>query len=160
MRGVVGLACALAAAACTGGDPGEVAVELGTGAEAWQPLADGAILDLHLGPQGGEHMFATARISGLWPGERTDGSDDPRVGFAVFDTAGTVWSAALRPMRRPFIPCAAGGYELAGGSTVFLVDGADALDGTEVELRVDVEDAFGAAASDARLVTLRVIADD
>ena len=152
--------CAFAAAACAASDPAELAVELGQGRAGWQPLEEGAELQLHLGPQGGQHMFAGARISGLWPGERRDGTDDPRVGFRVVDAAGEVWSAALRPVRRPFVPCAAGGFELDGGSTVYMIDGATALDGREVELEVSVEDAFGAAASDSRLVIVRVVADD
>lgn len=160
VRGMIGLVCLLAAAACAPADPDEVSVELGVAGQTWQPLADGALIELHIGPQGGRHMVASARIRGLWPGERRDGTDDPRVGFHVVDAAGAVWSAALRPVRRSFVPCPAGGYELDGGSTIYLVDGADqALDRGEVELRVDVEDAFGAAASDARLVTVRVIDD-
>jgi hypothetical protein len=159
-RAITGLVCAFAAAACAAGDPAEVAVELGEGQDGWRQLEDGATVELHLGPQGGQHMVAGARISGLWPGERRDGTDDPRVGFRVVDAGGEVWSAALRPVRRPFVPCAAGGFELDGGSTVYMIDGASELDGREVELGVDVEDAFGAAASDARLVVVRVVIDE
>lgn len=152
--------CAFAAAACAASEPADFGVELGQGSAGWQPLEDGAELELHLGPQGGQHMFAGARIGGLWPGERLDGTDDPRVGFRVVDPAGGVWSAALRPVRRPFVPCAAGGFELDGGSTIYMIDGASALDGREVELEVNVEDTYGAAASDARLVRVRLVTDE
>ena len=159
-RFISGVVCAFAAAACAAGDPAEVAVELGEGKGGWRQLEDRATVEVHLGPQGGQHMFAGARISGLWPGERRDGTDDPRVGFRVVDTGGEVWSAALRPLRRPFVPCAAGGFELDGGSTIYMIDGATALDGREVELEVDVEEAFGAVASDTRLVSVRVVIDE
>ena len=152
--------CAFAAAACAAGDPAAVSVELGEGRAGWRPLDDGATVEVHLGPQGGQHMFAGARISGLWPGERRDGTDDPRVGFRVVDAGGEVWSAALRPVRRPFVPCAAGGFELDGGSAVYMIDGATVLNGREVELEVSVEDAFGAAASDSRLVIVRLVIDE
>ena len=135
-------------------------MELGDGAGTWHQLADGAEVELHLGPQGGQHMFAGARISGLWPGERRDGTDDPRVGFRVLDAGGEVWSAGLRPVRRPFVPCASGGFELDGGSTIYMIDGAAGLDGREVELEVEVEDTFGATASDTRLVIVRVVIDE
>ncbi len=152
--------CALAAAACSAGDPAEIAVELGAAQGGWTPLSDGEAIEVHLGRQGGRHLFASARISGLWPGERRDGTDDPRVGFRLIDTAGAVWSAALRPVRRPFVASDAGGFELDGGSTIYLVEGADRLDGAEVDLEVSVEDTFGAAASDSRRVTVRLVADD
>jgi hypothetical protein len=159
VRGILAVVCAIAAGACTVDDPGGVWVELGAAGGSWQPLADGAVVEVHLGTQGGQHMATSARIRGLWPGERRDGTDDPRVGFAVVDADGMVWSAALRPVRRPFVPCPEGGFELDGGSTIYMVDGADALDRAEVELRVDVEDTFGVVASDSRLVTVRVITD-
>lgn len=159
MRGILALVCAFAAGACAAGDPAGVSVELGAAGASWQPLEEGAVVEIHLGPQGGQHMDASARIAGLWPGERRDGTDDPRVGFSVVDAGGEVWSAALRPVRRPFIPCAVGGFELDGGGTIYLVEGADLLDGAEVEVRIDVEDAFGTSASDSRLVTVRVIDD-
>jgi hypothetical protein len=159
VRGILALVCAIAAGACAAGDPAGVSVELGVGKGSWRPLADGALVELHLGPQGGQHMEASARISGLWPGERRDGTDDPRVSFHVESADGAVWSAALRPMRRPFVPCDAGGFELDGGSTIYLIEGAEALDRAEVEVRVEVEDTFGTAASDSRLVRVRVIDD-
>ena len=140
-------------------EPVEPDVELGAAAEGWRQLQDGEVVELHLGPQGGQHLAASARIDGLWQGERDDGTDDPRVGFRVTGEEGAVWSAALRAVRRPFVPCAAGGFELDGGATVFMVDGAEALDGRRAQLRVDVEDAFGATASDARWIEIRVVSD-
>ncbi len=126
---------------------------------AWRPLPEESVVELHLGPQGGQHLAASARIDGLWQGERDDGTDDPRVGFRVTDESGATYSAALRAVRRPFVPCAAGGFELDGGATVFMVDGAEVLDGQRAELSVDVEDAFGATASDARWIEIRVVTD-
>ena len=117
------------------------------------------MVDLHLGPQGGQHMAAGTRIDGLFPGERADGTDQPRVGFTVRDLSGQVWSAALRPVRSAFVPCPAGGFELADSATIYMVDGAEALDGTAVEVRVDVEDMDGLTAADARLVTVRLLTD-
>lgn len=72
-----------------------------------------------------------------------------------------MWSAALPAVRRRFVPCAAGGFEFDGGSRVYLVDGSErALDGAEAELRVDVVDAEGAAASDARVIIISIVSDD
>jgi len=117
------------------------------------------VVDLHVGPQGGQHMAAGTRIDGLFPGERDDGTDQARVGFTVRDLSGQVWSAALRPVRSAFVPCPAGGFELADSATIYMVDGAEALDGTAVEVRVDVEDMDGLTAADARLVTVRLLTD-
>ena len=150
----------MAAAACAGGDPSAAAhAELGADGDRWQPLEESAVVDLHLGPQGGQHMAAGARIDGLWPGERDDGTDQPRVGFTVRDLSGAVWSAALRPVRSAFVPCPAGGFELADSATIYMVEGAEALDGALVEVRVDVEDADGLVAADTRLVSVRSLTD-
>ena len=144
---------------CAASDPGSAIADLGVGHQSWQPLADGDVVELQLGPQGGRHMLGNVRIEHLWPGEREDGTDAPRVGFTVTDEDGAVWSADVRPMRRSFVVCQAGGFELDFGARVYMVDGAESLDGQSVEMRVDVEDATGAGSSDARRVVVQLVAD-
>ena len=160
MRGAItGLVCALAASACAGDLSDTAHAERGADGDRWTPLEEAAVVDLHLGPQGGQHLAAGTRIDGLFPGERDDGTDRPRVGYTVRDLSGALWSAALRPVRSAFVPCPAGGFELADSATIFMVEGAETLDGAAVEVRVDVEDTGGLTAADTRLVTVRLVAD-
>ena len=46
-----------------GADGGaQLRVELGTGVETYEPLADGALVDVVLGPQGGFHVWTSVRV--------------------------------------------------------------------------------------------------
>ena len=51
-----------AASACEAGDP---SVELGTGEVAYEPLSDGDPVEVINGPQGGQHILASVRTSGM-----------------------------------------------------------------------------------------------
>ena len=44
------------------------AITLGVGYESYQPLADGAMVQVVHGPQGGYHIVVAALAHGIWPG--------------------------------------------------------------------------------------------
>jgi hypothetical protein len=55
------------------GGAGMLHVEIGTGVELYEPLSDGAPVDVVLGPQGGFHIWTSVRV------------DDPSVELARID---------------------------------------------------------------------------
>lgn len=44
-------------------DAGTLAIEVGGGYDAFEPLTDGAPVDIILGPQGGHHIWTSLRVS-------------------------------------------------------------------------------------------------
>lgn len=114
---------------------GDCEVQLGTGEEAFGPLAGGEELPLIHGPQGGVHVWGAFRLRG-GPREHVHYVD------FVLETPG-----GKRLARTPYCPYLQGsdvvdGWLTEWGHTVVLVppfDPAD-LDGTDAVLRVTVDD--------------------
>jgi len=152
---VLGLALALAGCAAEAPQ-----VELGTGLEAFRPLHTGDTVDLVLGPQGGQHIVGNARIVGLAAGQAAGWQDDPLISFRVHDASGVQWDADLAAQPREFVAMEEGGHCLRRAQYVYLRTGApEALDGREVELRVEVEDRDGVRVTDARRVRVQGVVD-
>lgn len=70
MRAVVPVACALVAAGCMAAAapepmPDEPVLELGTGTARFAPVSDGDELPMIRGAQGGWHVWASVRVTGM-----------------------------------------------------------------------------------------------
>ncbi len=76
----------------SGGSGGTGAtVELGAGADAFQPVADGAPLPAMIGPQGSPMIIFALRARGVLPGDPMAPADsDPEGSVVCTDAAGTV----------------------------------------------------------------------
>lgn len=143
---------------------GDPSLEVGRSPTGYEPLADGAPVELVFGPQGGYHIDVSAQMDGLCPVvsidvELLDGDGD-RVSFeehrvqAVRDERGTVqqyWGLTALlpcgywptdgPYDGPNPPDCPDGYGLEGQIT-----------GTEVTLIVSAEDDNGRVARGERTV--------
>jgi hypothetical protein len=135
---------------CDGDEP---AVTLGTGTDAFEPLADGAPLSFYLGPQGGYHVFASLRATDLPPGDPLDpfGAGSPVVSLEVSVDDARIGGYAQLP--RLFV-AGADGVELVGQLLVLEVPDPPSLDGTAATLSTEVRHPCGRVATDARDVVL------
>ncbi|HHH28535.1 MAG TPA: hypothetical protein ENK57_09335 [Polyangiaceae bacterium] len=135
-----------------GGDAGGGAarVELGTGTAAFEAIPEtGGELELVGGPQGGFHVFVTARLFNLDPEGMTlrfsarDSSTSTAVG-----TPAVFLLVAARVQRE-------GDHFVRVGDFLILDDSSpDAVRGTTLDITVTAEDADGRAASDERTVLI------
>lgn len=124
-------------------------LELGSGAEAFTPLADGDPLAFHLGPQGGYHVFASLRATGLAEGDPTDpfGPESPLVTLEVWVDGARIGASLAQP--RLF-----DAGELVGQRVVLEVPDPPSLEGVAAVLSAEVEDRCGGTAADERSVEL------
>jgi hypothetical protein len=123
--------------------PSDFPLELGTGRETFQPLADGDTVYLEAGFQGLQHVLASVRSDALAEGRyMTD--------FSLVHTDGTRLSEASR-VRAPYAD-AGGEVSLTGYRVVVGDDTVDAAVGAQAVLRVVVEDGEGGQAADERRV--------
>ncbi len=136
------------------GDPGTA--ELGIGTTAWEPIADGDDIELHAGPQGGHHFIVHSRIADLLPG-------DPAIAGALGNPR-TKFSALLDGDQvDQNLPAYQLGYEDLGDGFFYLASGrllimreehVSAVIGSEVVIRLEVEDASGRRGVDERTLTV------
>jgi hypothetical protein len=135
-----------ASAAWPDGGAPTLAVEVGTGVAAFQPLADGDLVDIAAGPQGGFHIWTAARVEALG-GDRaqlrlsarnaqTDALVGPPSEVAAVMTQGT------------------GNASEKSGLTNF-VDDPESIRGVSVVLRVEVLAPDGRWGFDERVVVPR-----
>lgn len=115
-------------------------VEIGTGAEAFEPLSDGQTLPIIAGPQGGFHLWAAARVR-----EPID-PENLSLRFRVLLDGGTqsdnTWKLSL----------VQNGDAWEWFALTEVLSNPDAVRGKEVEFRLDVTDTAGRTASDARRI--------
>lgn len=127
--------------------PGATA-ELGTGTVDFEPVVDGQELPIHTGPQGGHHVIAHARMSGLDVGDVAAPGDpaNPNTTFCAFREDGT--AVHLQPISYDLGYVAQGdAYVLPTGRFLLLQDAiVDALYGQRLRLTVAVRDDSGRAA--------------
>lgn len=136
--------------ACVGGD---ATLEVGTGADAFEPLTDGDDLVLVMGPQGGYHVWGSLRATGVVPGDPLNLADpkNPLIGLSLWVNGEMVggYQGLPRGLRED------GDAWVRVGETVVLtglsVD--DAL-GQTATLRAQLEDATGARLMDEVTGTL------
>jgi hypothetical protein len=126
-----------------------VRVELGSGTSAFETIADGAELELVSGPQGGWHVWVTARIFD----EQIEGLiisyEAVPVGSTTPITMPTELQLnAMRVVRE-------GDHWLrAGDFTVFDITGPPDVVGMQLVLTVRIRDTDGNMAEDSRTVTI------
>jgi len=136
-------------------DAGPPAVELGTGHPDFEPIEDGGELEFILGPQGGFHFLASARASGVVPGNPDDRFDasNPTTTFRAFvgdrrvDLMASSYTQGLDPSLEP------GVYEMVGRLLLLDIERCSDLTGMTVRVEVEIEDAAGARVRDERTVT-------
>ncbi len=156
MRSALVLACLLTACAAppdTGtGDagPSDARVQLGTGTSSFVEIPDGdAELELVAGPQGGWHVFLTARMWNL-------DVDGVHVAYEAFPAGGTEvvsFPTELDLTARRFVR--EGDHWLRAGDFLQLRIAAPAdVVGSELDLRIRVQDPEGRVAEDVRRATI------
>lgn len=155
MRRVVVIPVAVSVAAC---EPERCLVEggvaeLGTGEASFEPLADGDTLGWVAGPQGGFHVYGSVRTQGL---SLATAFTDPEESWAelrveLFEPSGAA-VAGFPFAPRVFRPAFGWDGELFGQIVQFFRSPPPT--GSGYRLEVEVVDAEGVCASDARTVSL------
>jgi hypothetical protein len=121
-------------------EPPALVVEIGTGANAFEPLAEDSSVPLIFGPQGGYHIWAGARIEEATAGTMT-------LKFELALESGEIISSTGYRVRFE-----AGGQSWAG-HPAFVEDPNDVL-GRRVRMRLIAVDAAGRTGTDERLVSV------
>ncbi len=130
-------------------DPG---IELGTGTQVFEPLADGDTVYVVFGPQGGYHVDGSMRVWGVDNGNPDDlgDPDNPTTWFRVFDgdvqvDAGLEYVQGIKP-----VPGEPYTYEMVGRRVILDIDSDAELAGHEIRMEVEFLDALGNHLTDAR----------
>ncbi|MCB9596555.1 MAG: hypothetical protein H6719_27775 [Sandaracinaceae bacterium] len=126
-------------------------VELGTGTSGFEPIPEtGGTLELVGGPQGGFHVFLTARIHDL-------GVDGMLITYSAIDTATTepVGTPASFLVDASRLARDGDGWVRAGDFLILHNSSPDPVRGLTLEVRVRCEEAGGGlSAEDTRVVTI------
>ncbi len=145
----------LSLAACTGPPP-DPAVELGTGDIAFEPLSDGADIDVIQGPQGGFHVLGSVRAKGIEPGDRNDlgAPTNPTTTFRVLVegqdlTLTGEYTQGLDEAARDDEPWT---HQMVGRLCILDIDSDNELDGVELELELTLREAGGTEWTDSRVL--------
>lgn len=146
---IVAAALALFAVACSSreeapapvfvadADAGELAAEIGTGFSAFEPVVDGAPIDVVAGPQGGFHIWTAIRI-------KDSSIDTAQVGLSArFAEGGDL---AGKPSRAMVELAPVGGARERAGMTNFVSD-PSAVSGKSIILRAEIVTADGRSAT-------------
>lgn len=161
-------------AACAGGDEGtpsdtgptipdyDPEVELGTGETAFEPLADGETAFVVFGPQGGYHITGALLARGVDPGNPEDLADarNPLTTFQIL-VDGTPVSGLLGDEVVDYkqgledVPGDPGVFQLVNRRVFLDITSDDELDGVEIVMSVEVEDADGVVVRDERTLIAR-----
>jgi hypothetical protein len=147
---------ALAGCAADGGGDLPPEVILGTGLDAFVPLADGDDVTIVQGPQGGFHVYGSVRAAGLFPGNPDDLYADcnPTTEFRAYqgdvrvDLGASTYRQGLDPGPEPY-------YQMIGRLVILDIDSPAQLDGVSLRLEVTILDHDGLSAADQRLVVAR-----
>jgi hypothetical protein len=138
------------------GQDAPLAAVLGTGEWEWEDLADGDEIPVIMGPQGGYHLLASVRVSGILAGDAKDLSDpnNPTTSFAVWFeeenlTAASVFVQGLDPISSDMPPYR---NEMIGRFAILGIGDDSELEGQEVRFEVTVQDVEGLSVSDERLL--------
>ena len=149
------LLVALAGCAAEGSDvPPEVI--LGSGVDAFDPLADGDDLGIVQGPQGGFHVYGSVRAVGLDPGdpENLYAESNPTTTFTAYngdvrvDLGASTYQQGLDPGPEPY-------YQMIGRLVILDIASPAELDGVTLRIEVVITDVDGVSAGDQRMVVAR-----
>ena len=125
-------------------------VELGQGTSGFEALPDtGGELELIGGPQGGFHVFLTARLRGLDP-------EGMRLTFSAIDTAtgSNIGTPAVFNLTTSRVQRDGAGFVRAGDFLILNDMSADGLEGLTLDVTVLAEEAGGRSATDHRVVLI------
>jgi hypothetical protein len=149
-----GLLACFGLVACTGASgptPPAPAVELGTGEESFEALADYDEIFIVQGPQGGYHFTASLLAWGVNAGNPDDLGDpsNPTITFRAFEGStqvdiGVEYTQGLKDGGEEFR------YQLLGRRVILAIESDTELDGREVRLEVELSDADGNVLTDER----------
>ncbi|MCK6528693.1 hypothetical protein L6R50_14415 [Myxococcota bacterium] len=135
----------------------DASVEIGWGEDEFHPLADGDVVDLYAGSQGGHHVWGAARTAGIARGHPFYPYDEhnPLVSFSLVAADGTV-VAETYPDRFLFREDEDGRGWMSGARVIVYgpsgtEEGAPPLPYT---FSVRVEDTCGRVVEDERVVDL------
>lgn len=149
-------ACPASDATCEAAAETEGVLEIGTGEADFEPLADGDALQVHWGPQGGQHVYGALRAEGL-VSDPTNFDPDllPVVDFTV--TSGDTFLAGYEELPRFFQH--EGDVILLVGDTLPLewieAWAEEGWDGRDVTIAAHVVDPCGRELSAERAVRLK-----
>lgn len=135
---------------------GPFSAELGTGLDAFAPLADGASVPYVRGLQGGTHVEGSVRVAGLYlpPADETRVEELCLVSFTLHDGDTRVGGFDASPRPFDIVDAASREGEHIGEPVVFFED-ASAFVGATLRLLVEVKDRCGHAVADERQVIIR-----
>ena len=132
-----------------------MAVELGTGTIAFEPLEDEAEIGLVTGPQGGHHVIVHARARSLDPGDPLDPSapGNPHTVFLAFDLDGERLDMRTADYTLGYL---ADGdwYVLPSGRLMIMNEDVLPTIGDRVRLRVELTDRSGETAASELVVRI------
>lgn len=134
-------------------DPVAATVEVGTGTGAFEPLSEGQALPFFLGPQGGYHVFAALKATGIEPGDPADpfGPASPVITVELTVEGEVIGRLIDQPRLFEAQQDAA---VLVNQRVVMEVLDPPDYDGAAATLSAEVVDRCGSAAEDARGVVL------
>ena len=143
------LGCSETAPCPTGETP---SVTLGTGLRNFEPLTEGAQIEIVQGPQGGYHFFGSVHVTGLDQGDPTDLSDarNPTTEFRVFHNAMRVDALASRYTQGLLSTDDCTTFAMIGRLVILDIADDDQLAGKRVRFEVEVTDTRGRRATDVR----------
>ncbi len=132
-------------------------IEIGQGTSGFEPLQDGDVLPIDLGPQGGWHTYGTLRALGVYPGPATTvDQTTPTLSFTLTADGFTGGYEELPRRLREDPSGSDDALWLVGDLLVLDVLDAAEADGAQAVLRARLTDACGREAADERRVGLAV----
>lgn len=134
-------------------------VEIGTGEEAFVPLAESDPLPFVFGPQGGYHVYGSLRARGLGQGDPTFPFDpnNPRLTFEVFVDGARVAEFIEQP--RVLVDAGDGWSVVVGERVVFTTADPLSLSGAAAVFSAQAYDRCGRQGEDSRAVVLQYAAE-
>jgi len=138
--------------ACADAAESEGVLDLGTGADRYEAIEDGATLVVNRGPQGGQHVYGSLHLEGIVIDPlNLDPDLMPVVDFGLWD--GDTQIAGYLQSQRVFLARGAA-VELVGETLILEYIEGGSFEGMEVTMKANVVDACGRALSAERTVTL------
>ena len=116
-------------------------VEIGTGWDTFMPI--GEITGFEKGPQGGFHIYASLRASGVYGGnERNLGETMPFITYKI-ESADGLLTGGFERMLRPMESLNDGRIERLGDLAILSSYEPSEMEGVEVEIYAEIEDICG-----------------
>jgi hypothetical protein len=139
----------------TCGELGEATLEMGVGEDDYAPLPSDGVITYVDGTQGGHHIFAGLRATGILPGSAAnlDPASTPVVSYYLEQDGIDV--AGYRELLKPFKRKPKAILEMEGEQLILFVTDPTTLIGVPLTLHADVTDACGTHLEASAAVTLQ-----